>query len=65
MKLQMAYKVVYWPGFLGRSEAAVLMLEDAGASYTVDNDVNTFISQSTGFPVSRRSTTLPIRFRTI
>lgn len=35
----MAYKIVYWPGFTGRAEPAILLLEDVGAPYTVLTDV--------------------------
>ena len=35
----MPYEIVYWPGFTGRAEPAILLLEDVGAAYTVDNDV--------------------------
>ena len=35
----MAYEIVYWPGFTGRAEPAILLLEDVGEPYTVDTDV--------------------------
>ena len=35
----MAYEIVYWPGFTGRAEPAVLLLEDVGEPYTIDTDV--------------------------
>ena len=35
----MACEIVYWPGFTGRAEPAILLLEDVGAPYTIDNDV--------------------------
>ena len=35
----MAYEILYWPGFTGRAEPAVLLLEDVGADYTINTDV--------------------------
>ncbi|MBF66483.1 MAG: hypothetical protein CMQ29_02170 [Gammaproteobacteria bacterium] len=35
----MAYEIVYWPGFTGRAEPAILLLEDVGAQYTVTTNV--------------------------
>ena len=35
----MAYEIVYWPGFTGRAEPAILLLEDVGEPYTIDTDV--------------------------
>lgn len=35
----MAYEIVYWPGFTGRAEPAILLLEDLGVDYTVTTDV--------------------------
>ena len=35
----MAYEIVYWPGFTGRAEPAILLLEDVGESYTIETDV--------------------------
>ena len=45
-----SYEVIYWPGFLGRSQVAVLLLEDAGATYTTNTDVQGFLASNTGFP---------------
>ena len=35
----MAYEIVYWPGFTGRAEPAILLLEDVSESYIVNTDV--------------------------
>lgn len=35
----MAYQVVYWPGFTGRAEPVLLLLEDAGQAYELIEDV--------------------------
>ena len=35
----MAYEILYWPGFTGRAEPAILLLEDVGADYTINTDV--------------------------
>lgn len=40
----MAYEIVYWPGFTGRAEPAILMLEDLEEPYTIANDVADRIS---------------------
>jgi glutathione S-transferase len=37
------YTLHYWPGFTGRAEPLILMLEDAQANYTIKNDVDAFI----------------------
>ena len=41
----MAYEIVYWPGFTGRAEPAILLLEDVGEPDTVDTDVLLAVSQ--------------------
>ena len=35
----MAYEIVYWPGFTGRAEPAILLLEDVGEPYMIDTNV--------------------------
>ena len=36
---KMSYQIVYWPGFTGRAEPAMLLLEDAGEAYEIVTDV--------------------------
>jgi glutathione S-transferase len=40
----MPYQIVYWPGFTGRAEPAILLLEDAGETYEIVTDVHERIS---------------------
>ncbi len=40
----MPYEIVYWPGFTGRAEPAILLLEDLGEPYTIETDVADRIS---------------------
>jgi len=35
-------QVVYWNGFIGRAEAPMLVLEDAGIPYTMNREVNDY-----------------------
>lgn len=35
----MAYQIVYWPGFTGRAEPVLFLLEDAGQPYEIVDDV--------------------------
>jgi hypothetical protein len=51
------YTLYYWPGFTGRVEAAMLLLEDAGVPYTLDRDPAAFLAgqgqagaKNQGFP---------------
>jgi len=33
------YKVYYWPGFTGRAEGILFLLEQAGVAYTLESDI--------------------------
>ena len=39
----MGYTIYYWPGFSGRAEAPILLLEDAGVEYRLDRGVKEFL----------------------
>jgi len=41
----MSYQIVYWPGFTGRAEPAILLLEDAEQPYEIVNDVRERIGE--------------------
>ena len=41
----MAYEIVYWPGFTGRAEPAILLLEDVAADYSINTDVAATIEE--------------------
>ena len=41
----MSYQIVYWPGFTGRAEPALFLLEDAGQPYEINSNVSEAIEE--------------------